>query len=456
MKAPTIRAIAAVAALLAAVPVAAQARTITLDEAVAVALRQSPVIRASVAGRDAARDRVDEAIGGAYAGAGYLPSLSGTATYTRSTANSAVSPGVVPLAVTSSGGTTGGGRPGPSNTSYNQYRFGLALTQPIWDFGRTYGAVQSARAGVDVAAEGVEVSRLTTWYTVFTRYYAVLANQEMVTVAERTVEQNKTYVGRANAQYEAGTGRRVDVVTFVSNEKSAEGALITAQDALAVAKANLLASMGERNWSDFTVATPADGAFDEVPSTTEEVVQRAFEQRPEWRQGRAGIAQQEATVRSLIGNYLPMLAAQGSVTDAGLQLDSTLVWNWSVGVTLTVPLLAAPLTVHQVGEAKATLRGLLATQESTEIQVRTDVQTAAAQLVDARAKLEPVNAALEAAVEAQHLSEGRYEQGSAPFIELLDAQVAAANAEANVVQARLNLATAWAAWQHALGRIPGE
>ena len=83
-----------------------------------------------------------------------------------------------------------------------------------------------------------------------------------------------------------------------------------------------------------------------------------------------------------------------------------------------------------------------------------EVEQALRQVQDARARLEPVGSALLAAREALRLAEGRYEAGTGNQVELLDAQSVTANAEANQVRARLDLAMAQTRLARALGRLP--
>jgi outer membrane protein len=70
----------------------------------------------------------------------------------------------------------------------------------------------------------------------------------------------------------------------------------------------------------------------------------------------------------------------------------------------------------------------------------------------AKATVEASNEALVNARERLRLAEGRYQNGVGSVIELSDAQVAAANAAAQVVQNEFNLSTARAQLLAALGQ----
>ncbi len=420
-----------------AVPASAQERTLTLDDAVQMALSASPAIRASGAYIDAARE------GEGIALTGYMPSLNATVSYSRATANSARASGLPGATVAD-----------PTNSSSNYFNFGLALQQPIWDFGRTMGANDVAKAGTDVAVANLATSRLTAWYNVVVSYYAVLAAQELIGVAQRALDQALRYADQSKAMFEAGTKPRLDVVTTEANAQNARVALLSAQDTLRITKVQLLSVMGSRERYDFAVVKPADPPEQEGAQTTEQAFNVALDARPERKSLLAQIEAQEAQVRTVWSNYLPSLAASASFTDAGVEFTEWKYWNWNVGVTLSIPLLSALSTVHQVGQARANVLATRANLDATEIAIRNDVEQAAVQLRDARAKLGPLQAALDASREAQMLAEGRYHEGAGNQVELLDAQAAFANAEAALVRARFDVGTAWAAWTRAVGRGP--
>ena len=78
------------------------------------------------------------------------------------------------------------------------------------------------------------------------------------------------------------------------------------------------------------------------------------------------------------------------------------------------------------------------------------------QVIDAQARLRPLGGALTAAQEAVRLAGGRYEAGTGNQVELLDAQAALANAEANLVRAEYDLAMAWTALRRAVNGVPAR
>ena len=86
-----------------------------------------------------------------------------------------------------------------------------------------------------------------------------------------------------------------------------------------------------------------------------------------------------------------------------------------------------------------------------EVQIRVDIEQAQLNIRAAKATIAAVSEAETNAKEQLRLAEGRYTAGVGSIIELGDAQVALAQASANVVQAKFNLSSARADLLAALG-----
>lgn len=429
------------ALLLVPIAVPAQSRVLPLADAVQLALRRSPVLRAASAGVDAALGRQGQAM------SGWLPVVAGTASYTRQTGNYTPRPGAIPSASTSA-------RLSSTGTSYNVFNVGLSLQQTVWDFGRTLGQNRRATAGADAARSDYADIRLGVAGTVVQQYYAVLAASDLVGVALRADVQADRNAARARAMFEAGTRPRIDVARTEADSQGAKAALLAAKDARAVAIEALVASIGDPTLGDVDVtAPPEDPALAIVPVDLDGAVREALSRRPDRAALEARISAQEAAVQAATGNYWPILSASASVTDGGLELDN-LAWNWGLGATLTVPILSAVNSTYQVREARAILQQLKCQREALDLGTRAEVRQAVARLSDAAARLVPLRAQVAAAAEARDLAQGRFEAGAGNSVELLDAQSAHANAEAALVRARFDLAVARVGLDVAMGRMP--
>jgi outer membrane protein len=417
---------------------------LTLAQAVERALANQPNLRVARANTDAAAGRVEAARAAA------LPQVTATAAYQRTTGNFAPRPGATTVTQT----------PPWSSTTYNFFNFGITANQLIYDFGQTGGRRRAAEATREATRASEQLTALQVVESVHRAYYQTLAQQELVRVGRENVDNQEKHVKQVQGLVGAGIRPDIDLARVRTDLANARVALITAENGVAVARAQLAQAMGER-------ATPAAGdasvsasyqLIDEpsLPIAGEEgrldaLVRAALTSRPELVSlGRARQAQ-EASIAGLRGGYAPSLGATAGATEAGTGLDR-LVPNWVVGATLTWPILQGGLTNAQLHEAHAQLASLEAQDEALRLQVRVDVEQAQLAVRAAQAQGVAAAEALTNAREQLRLAEGRYSGGLGNVIELGDAQLAATNAAAQAVQARYNLATARAQLLAALGR----
>jgi len=159
---------------------------------------------------------------------------------------------------------------------------------------------------------------------------------------------------------------------------------------------------------------------------------------------------QQATVRSLKGAFGPSLSAVANISDVGAAVDS-LTPNWYVGLGLTWNILQGGLTRGQVREANGTLENIVGQEQAMRLQVQVDIEQGRLGVQAAKATIGAADEALVNARSQLTLAEKRYQHGLGSAVELGDAQVAYTSAEAQVVQAKFNLAAARAQLLAALG-----
>ena len=417
-------------------PASAQDRVLTLQEALDLAFQQHPTMEASRRTVEATREEEGVAF------AGFLPSVTLDATYTRATGNQVPTPGALFAAGTSR-----------STKSYNFFQFSLNLRQSIWDFGRTLGAVEASEARTDAARNDGETTRLQTWFQVTTAYHGVVAAQKMVLLAQRLRDQALFHARRARELYDAGARPKIDVTRTEAAAQMAEAGYVTADQGLSLARNILLSAIGTKDRFGFQVSDPPRPAPESPPPNLEEAVADALARRPERRAFLDRVRFEQAQLSRIRGDYFPQLFAFGSASEAGVRMDD-LVWNWALGVGLTYPVFSGLATHHGVRAQEARLAALKAGLEALDLSIRSEVEQALSRVTEASARIPPARAAVTAARETLSLAEDRYRLGEGDQLELLDAQGAVAQAEAALVRAEYDLAVAWTAFWRATGRMP--
>ncbi len=425
---------------------------LTLKQAEDTALRNQPTMREAHGLLEAAEGRVEEAR------AGYLPQLTVNGSYERTTGNPALHPGFSNAVNASSGmgGASGAGGAGAKTTpiswnpQYNYYSFGATASQLIYDFGQTSNRWRAAAASRDAAGDNTHTAVLQTLLNVRRAYFVARAQRDLVAVAEETVTNQEKHVEQTQAFVRTGIQPDINLATVQTALANAKVQLVTARNNYAVAEAQVAQAMGVPVGLSFSLSDAELPPVAGEDGPAETLVDQALRNRPELANVVDQRRAQELTVRSLKGSYGPSLSAVANITELGIALDG-LVPNWYVGLGLTWNILQGGLTRGQVREARGTLENLVGQEDALKLQVQVDVQQGRLSVQAAKAT---IGASEEAVVNARQqltLAEQRYAHGLGNAVELSDAQVAYTSAEAQLVQAKFNLASARAQLLAALG-----
>jgi outer membrane protein len=409
-------------ALLAFVAVASQARVMTLDDALARA-RSHPQIAAARAAVDGASARVAEAR------AGFLPFAAASADATAATDNAVPS-------------RAGEARVRGSDVLFPSYTGTVALSQTIWDFGRTLGAFRSARHSARAAESDLAAAVDETAFEVRTAYYGALAADALLDAADDAVRQMQKHLSFAEESFAVGRRTRFDVTRAKVELTSARIGRIQALNGVALARAALSAAIGEPV-ADAVLVAAEERADDPLP---DRAIADALARRPELAALDRRIDAQAETVGAAKATFLPVLGAAGAIAWSGPDLP--LVRNWQASVTLTWPILAGGGDLARWREQEAAARQLRAAREAFALHVREEAEQAALSVIEARARRAAADVLLSQAQE--NLAEGRYQQGVGSIIELTDAQAALTAGRAQAVRAGYDVAIARARLRRAL------
>jgi outer membrane protein len=413
------------------------ARVLTLAQVERVA-QQQPQLVVARANTETAAAQADQAR------APLLPQVTGTAGYTRATANTAPRVGVSLPPGTPVGGSL-------FSQSYDYWSFGLTGTQLLYDFGQTYDRFKAADLTVDVQRYGEQVTRLQIMLNVRTAYFNARAMKELVDVAKETLDDQNKHLAQVLGSVQVGTQPPIALAQQKAACANALVQLIQAQNNYETSKAQLNQAAGIVGGTEYDVDEEDLGIVEDEDQSLESLAAKAIAARPEIATFAKQRAAQEATLDSARGGYGPTLSASAGVSDAGFALND-MAPNWNAGILLNWPIYQGGLTKGQVRQAEAGLEGIDAQKALEVLQVRLQVDTARLAIKAAKATIGAADDALTSAKEQLRLAEQRFSTGVGNIIELGDAQVAYSTAAAQVVQARYGLFTARAQLLAALGR----
>jgi outer membrane protein TolC len=450
----------ALAWALSTAPVSAQPRPdtpirLTLTDALRRAAEDPPAIRQALARVAAARSQVD------VARAGYYPSVSfglngnGALGLSGSFARNEGPQFVMGIPV-------GTGRTETANDS-SSMNFGANSNVtgriPIWDFGRTANAVEAAERAAEAAGADSELARVQAMGAVGSAYLTVLSDLEAVAAARAILTQREAQLQVTEGLVASGVRPPIERTRAQMNLEVARLDLTRAEGRMLNDRLALAAALGLDPLRAVEVAPVDDDtlAVDDDPSRAAEVAVRT---RPELAAARLRVAQAEAQLAAARAAGAPSLTAQvsasagtsfgassndsqtnGRVIPTSTNGTESVQGGASLGLSLTWPAFDPTVRANvRVAEANVTTARASLAQQS--LQVRTAAAQAALAARVARLALEQAERLAATAAANLDQATGRYQSGTAPSLEIVDAQAADASARAQVITARL-------AWQMA-------
>ena len=407
-------------------------QTLTLPQAVAIALQNHPRIAAAQNLEQAAGQRVVEAR------APYYPVLS--AEVTGSQAN--------PLSRIGAGSLA-------TSALFNRQGDGLMASQLITDSGRTKNLVASSSLQAQAASQSTQAARYDVTLGVNRAYYGVLQAQALVRVAEETVKTRQTLTDQVSALTNAQLKSMVDLSFAKVNLSEAQLLLIRAQDNLKQSFADLSRALGQ-DVSPAQYELVEDPAKPALPPDADALVNTAIQNRPELADLRLRFeaSQKFETAEHdlkkpnvtlvAVGGALPYLDQNPRVAPEGYE---------GVAVNLEIPIFNGHL--FSAREQAAHYESLAANQRLRDLrqQVERDVRVAWLNASAAQQRIPVTNELVSQAQLSLTLAEGRYNLGLASIVEITQAQLNVTQAQIENVTAGYDYQNAFAGLQYTLGAL---
>jgi outer membrane protein TolC len=321
-------------------------------------------------------------------------------------------------------------------------RYEILSARKLTELARTQAELDAAQA--TEAQARFQAALLTE-----SAYYAVLADREFTRVAEDRVARAREQLAAARALVTSGAAVQTDSLQVALELTRALVDLLQQQSSLRVSRLELGRRVGFPGGAD---AAPLDTmAPAPLPLSVEEAIARAVAQGPEYRTARARERAALAFLRGRRGAYLPTLSLSGAHTRFDDHVFPSARNVSSLTITLNYPLWNNGDREIQLSQARTDLDVARAIRADLERAAARDVTAAYEAYETARARFGLAETALAVARENYRVQETRYRAGATTVLDLLEAQVALTQAQADLVDARFNARLALASLEAMLG-----
>lgn len=402
---------------------AAEGMTLTLDEAISLALKNNRIIEQSAQDREAARwnlSAIRRSSGVTFSWSSTLSKIGGRYYhYYRERHAEFI-------------GTSYEKRY-PSYGSENVNTLNMSL--PLYTGGRLENQRESARYALNSADLTLENSRQTVKYQAAAAYYQILHQKSLVGVQEQAVELLEEHLRNVNIQYEVGTVAKSDVLATSVQLANSQQALTSAQGNYQTAVAQLNNILGLP--VDTEIAASSDINFVRYNLSETDCLEYALSHRPDGIAASYAVKQAQAQTAAAKSGYRPNVNAivQGTMSGENVFGSNHNQEQWSVGLQMNWNIFDNGVTSAQVKQSKsAELKAeSIALQQIEQIQL--EVHNAYIALKTAEKNIETTAAAVDKAEEEFSIAHIRYVEG-------VDTNLNVMNAQEKVVETRNNYYTA--------------
>ncbi len=333
---------------------------------------------------------------------------------------------------------------------YERAAAGVVVTQLITDFGRTTNLISSANYAAKAENQNAIATREQILLAVNKAFYNALQAQELLAVAQQTVQERQTVANQVGALFKSKLKSELDFSFASVNLAQAKLLLLDAQNNQDASFATLSMVLGFPTLQKLTLVEETS-ALAPPSSNVDDLISQAFTSRPEILslQFQYQSAKKFQTAeRDLL---FPTIRAVGAVGDTPLgnpavapnpgALDNT---YGAVGANVEIPLFNGFLYMARSKEAN--LRAQATDERLRDLRnlISRDVRTSWLNANTSYQRLAVTQQLLDQANLALNLAQSRYNLGLGSIVELSQAQLQQTQAQITYAQAgydyRLSLA----------------
>jgi len=315
----------------------------------------------------------------------------------------------------------------------------VTLSQPLYTWGKVGAAIRAAEVGLKTAGEQLRLFRQAAYRDVSGTFYDILLARELHRLADENLAQKKRHQDEARRKFAAGVATDYDVLAADVAVENARPEVIRSEHSIRTAREKLrflLALDGQE--------VDVNGSLDSVPEqprTYQEALESARRNRPELSDAKLRIGIYDELVTIAGADNKPRLDLKGSagwhwldVGGIGADSDSNGA-AWNVGVFLTFPFFDGYRTSGRVTQARSDLHTRQIEEARLQDTVALEVRDADNAVREAAEIVQALSGTVRQAARLVQMAEKGYEFGVKIRLEVDDAQL-------NLVQARSNLARA--------------
>jgi multidrug efflux system outer membrane protein len=319
------------------------------------------------------------------------------------------------------------------------YQAGLSVSAFELDFfSRVRNLSDAALAQFLATEEARKTAQISLIAQVANTYLTYLADEELLALVQQTLKTREESLRLTRLRFDNGVSSKLDLQQAVSLVETARTTLAQAQRQRAQ-DVNLLTLLVGQPIPD-NLPAGATLATTNLPDLPAGMPSDLLAVRPDIRAAEQQLMAANANIGAARANYFPRITLTGSAGTASSQLSGLFksgTFGWTFAPQAILPL-------FDFGRTRAGVEGARAQRDIAVAQYEKSIQTAFREVADALAgqatyseQLRAQQAVAAAETDRFNLSDLRYRNGTASYLDLLDAQRSLFIAQQQAIQANL-------------------
>lgn len=319
------------------------------------------------------------------------------------------------------------------------YQAGLSVSAFELDlFGRVRNLSDAALAQYLATEEARKTAQISLIATVANTYLALLADKELLDLTQQTLKTREESLRLSQLRFDNGVISKLDLQQAVSLVEQAR-TVLAQQQRLIAQDTNALTLLVGQTIPD-NLPPGATLAATNLPDLPAGLPSDLLVARPDIRSAEQQLIAANADIGAARANYFPRISLTGSAGSASSELSGLFKsgsFGWSFAPQAILPL-------FDFGARRAGVESAVAGRDIAVARYEKSIQTAFREVSDALAgqatfseQLRAQQAVAAAESDRFNLSDLRYRNGTASYLDLLDAQRSLFTAQQQAIEANL-------------------
>jgi outer membrane protein len=409
-----------------------QDKTLTLDQAVNIALQKNTTLQRSMNNLDVAESGVKVAYGN------FMPSLSANGGWNWNRSEDAGG-------LRNVGGSVFNFPPQTSES--RNYNAGLNTSVTLFDGLANFASLSQSKDNLESSRLKLERVKQDIVFQTVSLYYAVITNDQLVKVNEENMKWNQRNLETISERNKLGAVTLADVYAQQVKAGNAELALIQAKNNLETAKSNLLSYLNLDVLDTYLYVDPfSDSMATQMDFTKDftnisDLVKQAMETRPDYKSAQLDLEATQSGVTIARAGHLPSITGSASYSLNANEIskiqDSK---TYSARLSINIPIFSGFRVSNQVQIAEVQEKNSALAVDDLERTIKQNIQKTFLDLQASQKSLEVNKRNVTAAEENRKIEESRYSLGSSTLLNVLIANSDLQTAKTNYINAQFNYA----------------